>query len=146
MKRRIKLLSLILCVVIFASFGLFCACSKTERYWSKYFDLSDEKKTWEEEVDEYTLHDCISVILKKQIVPIELTIKDFDNSKVVSLEYTHFEPDPNRLDDKEYMENFRQDLILNFKEITLDELVDVIHAVERLVFVKAIRTWRVIYD
>ena len=149
MKLKLKTLTAILltCITLFACVFAVSGCkltlSKTrERDWSEYFDLSDEKIAWDEVIDRDTVTGCIYVILKRQIKPVVLTVSDFQNSNVKSLQYINYYPDQRRSDDKEYLDNFRQDLYLNLKEVTREELSAVINDVERLDFVKGVGTIR----
>ena len=127
-----------------------CGCSKSSGYWSKYFDLSDEKipfyDPWLNIKSDDRFEDAIHVYLKKQLKTINLTVNDFNNSNIASLRYVNFEPDPNRLDDKEYMNNFRQEISLLLTDATNGEVNIIIHEIEKLEFVKKISIIRVEYD
>ena len=135
----------VLGMVFLMCFNFLCGCSKSSGYWSKYFDLSDEKipfnESWIDINPNGICKDVIHVYLKKQLKTIKLTAKDFNNSNIVSIEYINFEPDQNRADDKEYMDNFRQDLYLHLAGVvTNKELEAFIHDIEKLDFVKEIHT------
>ena len=117
---------------------------------SRYFDLSDEKipfnDPWLDIKPDDRFKDTIYICLKKQLKTIKLTVKDFNNSNIVSLEYINFKPDRNRSDDKEYIDNFRQDLCLQLTDVTNGEVKIIIHEIEELEFVKKISIIRAVND
>ena len=138
-------------MVFLMSFNILCGCSKSSKYWSKYFDLSDEKipfnESWVGINPNNICSDTIYVCLKKQIKTIKLTAKDINNTNGVSIEYINFEPNQNKTDDKEYMNNFRQDLYLYLAGgVTNKELDIIIHDIEKLDFVKKVSTIRAVDD
>ena len=137
-------------IIFLMGFSLFSGCSKSSGDWSTYFDLSDEKipfyDPWLDIKPDDKFKDTLHVKLKKQLKPITLTVKDFNNSYVVSLYYVNSEPQQNRLDDKEYMENFRQEICLLLTDVTNGEVNIIIHEIEKLEFVKKISIIRVMYD
>jgi len=138
-------------MVFLMGFNFLCGCSNLSVDWSKYFDLSDEKipfnESWIGINPNDICSDTIYVCLKKQLKTIKLTVKDFNNSNIVSIEYINFEPNQNKTDDKEYMKNFRQDLYLYLaSNVTNKELEVIIHDIEKLDFVKKISTIRAVND
>ena len=145
MKKIKKIFVTVMAFLMCCSF--LCGCSKSSGYWSKYFDLSDEKipfnESWIGINPNDICSDAIYVCLKKQLKTIKLTANDFKNSNIVSIEYINFEPNQNKTDDKEYMKNFRQDLYLILASgVTKKELEFIIHDIEKLDFVKKISTIR----
>ena len=140
-------------MVFLMCFSLFCGCSKSSRDWSKYFDLSDEKIPFSDpwfnnqpDDDRFEASAAIHVYLKKQLKTIILTVNDFNNPDIVSIKYVNFEPDKNRLDDKEYMNNFRQEISIFLGDVTNREVNIIIHEIEKLEFLKKISIIRVEYD
>ena len=85
------------------------------------------------------------IFLKKAKDDYRVTVEDFENENVEAVLYGFFEPDERRLNEEGYLENFRQDIYLYLKytsgyKMSDEELLNVIHDIEKLDFVKVVST------
>ena len=120
-----------------------------ESVWAEHFDLTDEKIISYTEVDHTTLRSYLRIFLKKAKDDYRVTVEDFENENVEAVLYGFFEPDERRLNEEGYLENFRQDIYLYLKytpdyKMSDEELLNVIHDIEELDFVKAVYTIRAV--
>ena len=92
------------------------------------------------------LHRLI-IILKKATIYEKLTIEDFNIDNITDIDYQVFEPEEDKLDDSQYMENFRQELSVDLTDVkNTQELLAVIREIEKLDFVKEVRIISIDYD
>jgi len=128
---------------------------------SRYFDLSDEKMVWRDEIPAGTRLDRVYVILKKTSIYPKLHKSSFGIKQIKKIEYLQFKPDRNKSNDIDYIENFRQeiyvtlelesfslnkDIIFNgnyemlngIKEKQREEFLEVLHKLDKLNFVKEV--------
>ena len=97
--------------------------------------------------DGYTCRDRLYVVLKKAKDDYILTAEDFENERITRLQYRQTEPDARRLDEKGYLDNFRQDIYLYFPNVESDEdFLNLYHYIENLDFVKLVGVIKVVYD
>ena len=112
---------------------------------SKEFDLTEEKIYWEGNIEESFVDNEVYVIMKKTNTYPELQISDFYIDNLESLHYYLLKPDPNRLWNEEYIEGFRQMLVIYLKEPGKERVVEVIKELEKLDFVQIVNP-NYIYD
>ena len=159
MKKRIltTFLAGILCLTLFLPAG----CGNV----SRYFDLSDEKVLWSDEIPAGTRLDRVYVILKKTSIYPKLHKSSFGIKQIKKIEYLQFKPDQNKSNDIDYIENFRQEIYVTLelesfslnenitfnenyetlneiKEKQREEFLEVLHKLDKLNFVKRL-LWRV---
>ncbi|MBQ9714489.1 MAG: hypothetical protein IJV83_04120 [Clostridia bacterium] len=112
----------------------------------EYFDLMDEKIIFDEavlsnsETAGIVCLDRLEIYLKKAKVYEELAIEDFELDNITNIDYYEFKPQEDKMEDIQYMENFRQKLGVGFTNVNnIRELITMIREIEKLDFVKEVQ-------
>ena len=141
-----KFLTIMIAVMMAFSIAACGGKAKEKNNIIEYFDLTDAKILFDETIfsnsqfEKTVCLDKLIIYLKKAKKYKKLDIETFGCDNIVTIDYYNFEPQEDKLDDIEYMENFRQKLGFGLEDVKdVQELIMVIKEIERLDFVKEVQ-------
>lgn len=119
----------------------------TSRNWSKDFDVSEDKSSWDGNINEDFSDDSVFIIFKQSYTCPILEIEDLKLENVESIQYFSKSPTDRETmktygfsdaQCDEYYASFHQNAIITLKEKSKKNVVDAINSLERLVFIQSV--------
>lgn len=124
-----------------AAINLVIPTTLTKKWIDKHFDLNDEKKIWNGNIEEMFTDDLIIItLMKTNTFPI-LDLNCFGLENATGLEYVGGETPPEYFYKPEYkdlLEKYRQVVFIHLEPLGKEKVIESIRKLEKLEFIKSV--------